>query len=268
MSRDTENFSIYSLISIRTIFVSSSNRLSASALASSVLPTPVGPRNIKEPIGFVSSLMPALERIIASVTLLIPSSCPITLLWSSLSRFNVFCRSLSVSFATGIPVHRDTIRPISSSVTCSRTRESSEPWIFCSCSSSWRLSSGSFPYWSSAARFRSYSLWAFSISLLTLSICSLKIRTWSTSFLSDSHFALAIWKSSRSWAISFWIASRRSLLRWSSSRFKAASSISSCIIFLETSSSSAGMESSSVLIRAQASSPRSMALSGRKRSEI
>ena len=37
-------------------------------LASSVLPTPVGPRNRKEPIGLVGSLMPALERRIASVT--------------------------------------------------------------------------------------------------------------------------------------------------------------------------------------------------------
>ena len=48
--------------------VSSSNRLAASALASSVLPTPVGPRNRKEPMGLVGSLMPALERMMASVT--------------------------------------------------------------------------------------------------------------------------------------------------------------------------------------------------------
>ena len=42
--------------------------LAARALASSVLPTPVGPRNKKEPIGLVGSLIPALERRIASVT--------------------------------------------------------------------------------------------------------------------------------------------------------------------------------------------------------
>jgi len=38
---------------------SSSNRKSASALVSSVLPTPVGPRNRKEPIGLLGSCRPA-----------------------------------------------------------------------------------------------------------------------------------------------------------------------------------------------------------------
>ena len=80
ISLDTEYFSMYSLISILTIFCSSSNRFSARVLASSVLPTPVGPRNRKEPIGLVGSLMPALERRIASVTLFTPSSWPTTLL--------------------------------------------------------------------------------------------------------------------------------------------------------------------------------------------
>ena len=53
ISLDTECFSMYSLISMRTIFCSSSNRLSARALASSVLPTPVGPKNRKEPMGLL-----------------------------------------------------------------------------------------------------------------------------------------------------------------------------------------------------------------------
>src|ERR1051326_1798800 len=44
-----------SLISMRTMAVSSSNRNSASALVSSVLPTPVGPRNRNEPIGRLGS---------------------------------------------------------------------------------------------------------------------------------------------------------------------------------------------------------------------
>mgnify|MGYP002508762978 CR=1 FL=1 len=48
----------------------------------------------------------------------------------------------------------------------------------------------------------------------------------------------------------------------------AVSSISSCITFLRSSSNSVGMESSSVLISAQASSTRSIALSGRNLSEI
>ena len=49
---------MYSLMSMRTIAVSSSNRNSASARASSVLPTPVGPRNRNEPIGPVRVLEP------------------------------------------------------------------------------------------------------------------------------------------------------------------------------------------------------------------
>jgi len=67
---------------------------------------------------------------------------------------------------------------------------------------------------------------------------------------------------------SFLKASSLSLLRLSVSFFKAASSISSCIILRCISSSSAGIESSSVLIIAHASSTRSIALSGRNLSVI
>ena len=72
---------MYSLISILIILFSSSNRDFARDFASSVLPTPVGPRKRNEPIGFEGSLIPALERIIASVTFSTASSCPITLSW-------------------------------------------------------------------------------------------------------------------------------------------------------------------------------------------
>ena len=47
-------------MSIRTMCLSESNNCSANALANSVLPTPVGPRNMKEPIGLFSSEIPAL----------------------------------------------------------------------------------------------------------------------------------------------------------------------------------------------------------------
>src|SRR5438270_528568 len=50
---------MYSDMSRRTMAVSSSNRYSASALVSSVLPTPVGPRNMNEPIGRFGSCRPA-----------------------------------------------------------------------------------------------------------------------------------------------------------------------------------------------------------------
>ena len=68
MSRDTECFSMYSDISIRTMFFSVSNNASDSDFASSVLPTPVGPMNMNEPIGRFISLRPARALITASET--------------------------------------------------------------------------------------------------------------------------------------------------------------------------------------------------------
>ena len=100
-----------------------SNRFSASDFASSVLPTPVGPKNRNEPIGLPGSFIPAFDLIMASVTLVTASSCPITLLWSSVSRCRVLFLSDSVSFATGIPVHLEIILAISSSVTASCTSD-------------------------------------------------------------------------------------------------------------------------------------------------
>ena len=53
---------MYSLMSMRTMFSSVSKSASASVLASSVLPTPVGPRKMNEPIGRRGSLMPERAR--------------------------------------------------------------------------------------------------------------------------------------------------------------------------------------------------------------
>ncbi len=158
MRRDTENFSMYSVISIRTMFFSSSKSAWASALASSVLPTPVGPRKRKEPIGLFGSCMPARERRIASETFLTASSWPITRLWSMLSRWSSFSRSLFIRRATGIPVHFATIFAISSSVTRSCSSESEDVCVFSAISSSvfsCLVSVGSLPYLSSAALLRS-----------------------------------------------------------------------------------------------------------------
>ena len=60
---------MYSDISSRTIARSSSNKNSATARASSVLPTPVGPRKRNEPIGRFGSLKPDRLRRIAFATL-------------------------------------------------------------------------------------------------------------------------------------------------------------------------------------------------------
>ena len=51
-----------------------SNRKYANALVNSVLPTPVGPKNRKEPIGWFGSASPALERRIALDTDITASS--------------------------------------------------------------------------------------------------------------------------------------------------------------------------------------------------
>ncbi len=61
-SRETVCFSPYSLMSSEISAFSSSNRNSASALASSVFPTPVGPAKMNEPEGRFGSLSPARVR--------------------------------------------------------------------------------------------------------------------------------------------------------------------------------------------------------------
>src|SRR3954468_18620424 len=53
---------MYSDMSMRTMARSSSKRNSARARASSVLPTPVGPRNRNDPIGRFGSARPAPAR--------------------------------------------------------------------------------------------------------------------------------------------------------------------------------------------------------------
>ena len=67
-----------SLMSRRIRWSSLSNRKPASALHSSVLPTPVGPRNRNEPVGRFGSDRPERERRIALATAAIASSWPTT----------------------------------------------------------------------------------------------------------------------------------------------------------------------------------------------
>jgi len=78
IKRATLCFSMYSDISSRIIAPSSSNKNSASALESSVLPTPVGPKNKKDPIGRFSSCNPARARLTALDTALMAFTCPTT----------------------------------------------------------------------------------------------------------------------------------------------------------------------------------------------
>ena len=106
---------MYSLMSIRISASSLSNIWRAKVRASSVLPTPVGPRNINVPMGFLGSFKPTLLRCIALTTLLMASACPTTAPFKS----SPMWRSLSVSACTmrftGMPVIMCITSAISSS---------------------------------------------------------------------------------------------------------------------------------------------------------
>ena len=119
MSRATACFSMYSDMSMRIIACSSSKRNSASALAVSVLPTPVGPRKMNEPIGRFGSCSPERARRTALDTASIASRWPITRLPSRSSMWTSFWTSPSISRETGMPVHFATTSAMSSASTSS-----------------------------------------------------------------------------------------------------------------------------------------------------
>ncbi len=191
---------------------SSSKSASARVRASSVLPTPVGPKKIKLPTGRLGSLIPLRALSTASATALTASSCPITRSCRISSSRISFSRSPSSSRLTGTPVQRLTTLAISDSLTSSL----SSMLFFClpaRCSSSdcRRLSrSFSFPYFNSAARFRSYSRSAFSISLRISSMSRLIDRTLEIDCFSVCHWAVIALASVCSSASSICSFSRRS----------------------------------------------------------
>ncbi len=168
---------------------SESNRASASVLASSVLPTPVGPRKIKDPVGLRGSLMPARARSTAFATSDTASSCPTTRRCKISSSRKSFSRSPSIRRVTGIPAHLETISAISSSVTSSLNKrwETSLPSAFFSSALSFFSSSGNFPYRSSATFSRLPWRSRVSISSLVFSICSRNKRSFWIACFSFSH---------------------------------------------------------------------------------
>ena len=92
------------------------------------------------------------------------------------------------SFATGMPVQRSMMRAISPSVTRSRSRLRFLPSLaMFSSSANCFFSSGSLPYFSSAAFSRSYSRSACSIWALAASMSSRSFCTFSMAFFSFSH---------------------------------------------------------------------------------
>src|SRR3990167_6923084 len=121
MSRATECFSMNSLMSTRIRWSSLSNKKPASALHSSVLPTPVGPRNRKLPVGRFGSLRPERERRMALATAPMASSWPTTRSCSLPSICSSLSRSPCISLLTGMPVARATTSAISSAPTIVRS---------------------------------------------------------------------------------------------------------------------------------------------------
>ena len=75
---ETLCFSMYSDISTRIRALSVPNMASARALHSSVFPTPVGPKNKKDPIGRLGSLSPTRPLRMAFATAVTASSWPTT----------------------------------------------------------------------------------------------------------------------------------------------------------------------------------------------
>mmetsp|Transcript_12177 Transcript_12177/g.19232 ORF Transcript_12177/g.19232 Transcript_12177/m.19232 type:complete len:203 (+) Transcript_12177:851-1459(+) len=164
---------------------------SLNALQSSVLPTPVGPKKMRDAIGLDGSFRPARERWIASVTTSTASSCPITRCLKLSPMFKIRSLSVSSSLLGGMPVQTATTFAISSAVTSSFNMRST-PGSFpsslkaSSCSNSFS-NDGNVEYFNSAALFKSNSRSLFSISKVTDEISFFKVLRRSTPPFSANH---------------------------------------------------------------------------------
>ncbi len=145
---------------------SSSNRNCARALASSVLPTPVGPAKMNEPAGRFGSLSPTRARRMERLSADTASSCPMMRLWSSDSMLISFLDSACVSLNTGMPVVCEITSAMTSSSTTIFTSDS--PSRHADSFSLRSASSFSCLSRSSAAFSKSWSLMAWSFSLASL----------------------------------------------------------------------------------------------------
>ncbi len=114
ISRATACFSMYSLMSKR---VNSLPRWRASCLASSVLPTPVGPVKRKQPAGRSGMPSPARARLIAWLTLRTASSWANTTRCSDSSSVRSRSASEAVACFSGIRAIRAMTRSMSTTST-------------------------------------------------------------------------------------------------------------------------------------------------------
>ena len=169
---------MYSDMSIRTIASWLSNMNSASARASSVLPTPVGPRNRNVPIGRSGSWSPARERrsalataldrlVLADHALVQPLLHVHELLDLALHQArdrNARPLGDDLGDVLGVDVVLEELRRCRAARVGHRLGLGRRRSCF--------SSSGIVPYWSSAARPRSASRWARSSSIFACSIRS------------------------------------------------------------------------------------------------
>ncbi len=117
MSLETECFSMNSDMSKGNSFFSLPNRKAASARATSVLPTPVGPRNRNEPAGRAVAFKPARERRMARARAEMAFSWLMMRLCNSSSMRSSLVISSSRMAVMGTPVQRATTSSMSSLVT-------------------------------------------------------------------------------------------------------------------------------------------------------
>ena len=169
-----------------------------------------------------------------------------------------------ISFSKGIPVHFDTTLAISSALITSFIIVACS-FLFNSSYSFWRL--GSKPYMISLAFVKSPLLWAPSRSSFAWSILSFKFLFVSSIFFSDSQVLLSIF--SFSWISDIWLSIFSFFFSSFSLSFERTFfSICSLIRSLSSWSISSGLLSISILTLLAASSIKSIALSGKKRSVI
>mmetsp|Transcript_149167 Transcript_149167/g.362278 ORF Transcript_149167/g.362278 Transcript_149167/m.362278 type:complete len:259 (-) Transcript_149167:1536-2312(-) len=117
MSFETVCRSMYSLMSRRIMDSSVPKNVEANVLHSAVLPTPVGPQNMKPAIGRSGFRSPARARRKARETLLTASSWPTMVSWSSASRRMSRADSVAPTCSTAMPVQPATTEATSSAVT-------------------------------------------------------------------------------------------------------------------------------------------------------
>ena len=223
---------------------------------------------MKEPTGWFGSCKPLRARRTESATAWMASAWPTTRSPIRSSMWTSFWRSPSSILATGMPVHAATTSAMFSSVTSSCNSRLVCPDCFNdSCiSASFFSRPGIVSYRICAAWLRSPSRSAFSCSRCASSSWLLTMLAALMDAFSSCQLVFNALVSSFSLARVSSSLARRFLLAASFSFFNAVRSISNCMICRSSWSISVGIESSSIRSRAAASSMRSIALSGRKRS--